>query len=230
MSKHLSKKMLELNEIMKETDDLYRNLAKKFKMSDCMIWILYILREDDRSVTQSDICNMMYMPKQTVNSSLKKMEAEGYIELLNINDKRSKQVCLTEKGVDLANNTVDIIISKENKSLYHAAAVTVSNFILGLVNNSLTYLKDCGFSEEIAMEALYPLIEFNLKNIKENGIMESLTGPVERGDLETITSHCKVLNQRDKKMYKLLSENILSIAEMKNKQRNYEKIREYLKR
>ena len=117
MSKHLSKKMLELNEIMKETDDLYRNLAKKFKMSDCMIWILYILREDDRSVTQSDICNMMYMPKQTVNSSLKKMESEGYIELLNINDKRSKQVCLTEKGVDLANNTVDIIISKENNSL-----------------------------------------------------------------------------------------------------------------
>ncbi|GAA6382048.1 MarR family winged helix-turn-helix transcriptional regulator [Intestinibacter bartlettii] len=117
MSKHLSKKMLELNEIMKETDDLYRNLAKKFKMSDCMIWILYILREDDRSVTQSDICNMMYMPKQTVNSSLKKMEAEGYIELLSINDKRSKQVCLTEKGVDLANNTVDIIISKENNAL-----------------------------------------------------------------------------------------------------------------
>ena len=117
MSKHLSKKMLELNEIMKETDDLYRNLAKKFKMSDCMIWILYILREDDRSVTQSDICNMMYMPKQTVNSSLKKMEAEGYIELPSINDKRSKQVCLTEKGVDLANNTVDIIISKENNAL-----------------------------------------------------------------------------------------------------------------
>ena len=117
MSKHLSKKMLELNEIMKETDDLYRNLAKKFKMSDCMIWILYILREDDRSVTQSDICNMMYRPKQTVNSSLKKMESEGYIELLNINDKRSKQVCLTEKGVDLANNTVDIIISKENNAL-----------------------------------------------------------------------------------------------------------------
>ena len=117
MSKHLSKKMLELNEIMKETDDLYRNLAKKFKMSDCMIWILYILREDDRSVTQSDIYNMMYMPKQTVNSSLKKMESEGYIELLNINDKRSKQVCLTEKGVDLANNTVDIIISKENNAL-----------------------------------------------------------------------------------------------------------------
>lgn len=117
MKNNPSKRMLELNEIMKETDDLYRNLARKFKISDCMMWILYILREDDRVVTQSDICNMMYMPKQTVNSSLKKMEAEGYIELLNVNDKRSKQVCLTEKGINLANNTVDIVISKENNAL-----------------------------------------------------------------------------------------------------------------
>lgn len=117
MKNNPSKRMLELNEIMKESDDLYRNLARKFKISDCMMWILYILREDDRVVTQSDICNMMYMPKQTVNSSLKKMEAEGYIELLNVNDKRSKQVCLTEKGINLANNTVDIVISKENNAL-----------------------------------------------------------------------------------------------------------------
>lgn len=117
MKNNSSKRMLEFNEVMKENNDLYNNLAKKFKMSDCMLWILYILREENKVLTQSDICNMMCIPKQTVNSSLKKMEAEGYIELLNINDKRSKQVSLTEKGLDLANNTVDIIISKENNAL-----------------------------------------------------------------------------------------------------------------
>ena len=117
MKNNSSKRMLEFNEVMKENNDLYSNLAKKFKMSDCMLWILYILREENKVLTQSDICNMMCIPKQTVNSSLKKMEAEGYIELLNINDKRSKQVSLTEKGLDLANNTVDIIISKENNAL-----------------------------------------------------------------------------------------------------------------
>ena len=117
MKKNSSKRMLEFNEVMKENNDLYSNLAKKFKMSDCMLWILYILREENKVLTQSDICNMMCIPKQTVNSSLKKMEAEGYIELLNINDKRSKQVSFTEKGLDLANNTVDIIISKENNAL-----------------------------------------------------------------------------------------------------------------
>ena len=117
MKNNSSKRMLEFNEVMKENNDLYSNLAKKFKRSDCMLWILYILREENKVLTQSDICNMMCIPKQTVNSSLKKMEAEGYIELLNINDKRSKQVSLTEKGLDLANNTVDIIISKENNAL-----------------------------------------------------------------------------------------------------------------
>ena len=117
MKNNSSKRMLEFNEVMKENNDLYSNLAKKFKMPDCMLWILYILREENKVLTQSDICNMMCIPKQTVNSSLKKMEAEGYIELLNINDKRSKQVSLTEKGLDLANNTVDIIISKENNAL-----------------------------------------------------------------------------------------------------------------
>ena len=117
MKNNSSKRMLEFNEVMKENNDLYSNLAKKFKMSDCMLWILYILREENKVLTQSDICNMICIPKQTVNSSLKKMEAEGYIELLNINDKRSKQVSLTEKGLDLANNTVDIIISKENNAL-----------------------------------------------------------------------------------------------------------------
>ena len=116
MKNNSSKRMLEFNEVMKENNDLYSNLAKKFKMSDCMLWILYILREENKVLTQSDICNMMCIPKQTVNSSLKKMEAEGYIELLNINDKRSKQVSFTEKGLDLANNTVDIIISKENNA------------------------------------------------------------------------------------------------------------------
>ena len=117
MKNNSSKRMLEFNEVMKENNDLYSNLAKKFKMSDCMLWILYILREENKVLTQSDICNMMCIPKQTVNSSLKKMEAEGYIELLNINDKRSKQVSFTEKGLYLANNTVDIIISKENNAL-----------------------------------------------------------------------------------------------------------------
>lgn len=128
--------------------------------------------------------------------------------------------------ISLGNNVE--IISKENKFLYHAASVTVSNLVLGLINNGVTYLKECGFSEKMAMEALFPLIEFNLKNIKETGTINSLTGPIERGDLKTIKGHCDALNEDDRKLYKLLSKNILKIATVKNKDRDYKEIYDFL--
>lgn len=120
------------------------------------------------------------------------------------------------------------IISSENKPLYHAASVVVSNLVLGLINNGVKYLNECGFSQEMAINALYPLIEFNIKNIREKGIINSLTGPVERGDLLTVMGHCDSLEDRDKELYKLLSINVLEVAKLKNGQRNYESLEKYL--
>lgn len=120
------------------------------------------------------------------------------------------------------------IINKDNKTLYHAAAVTVSNLVLGLINNGINYLEQCGFTKETAINALYPLIEFNIKNIKENGIINSLTGPIERGDLSTVINHLNVLNEEDKDLYKLLSKNVLKIAKIKNSDRDYKNLEEYL--
>lgn len=120
------------------------------------------------------------------------------------------------------------IISKENKVLYHAASVTVSNLVLGLINNGINYLEECGFTHDMAIKALYPLIEFNLKNIREKGAINSLTGPVERGDLLTIINHLSVLKKEDKELYKLLSKNILKIAKIKNPDRDYKNLDEYL--
>lgn len=120
------------------------------------------------------------------------------------------------------------IINKDNKTLYHAAAVTVSNLVLGLINNGINYLEQCGFTKEMAIKALYPLIEFNLKNIREKGIINSLTGPIERGDLSTVINHLNVLNEEDKDLYKLLSKNILKIAKIKNSERDYKSLEEYL--
>lgn len=120
------------------------------------------------------------------------------------------------------------IISKENKSLYHISCVMVSNLVLGLINNGVQYLEKCGFEKEMAIKALFPLIEFNLKNIKDTGIVNSLTGPVERGDLGTIIKHCNALNEEERELYKLLSKNILNIAIKKNQNRDYKEIQKYL--
>lgn len=120
------------------------------------------------------------------------------------------------------------IIDKKSKSLYHLASVISSNMVLGLINNGVNYLKECGFDENLAVEALYPLILNNITNIKSNGILDSLTGPLERGDLSTIKAHCESINGLDKDLYELLCKNLLSLAKEKNKHRNYEEIEKYL--
>ena len=120
------------------------------------------------------------------------------------------------------------IISKDNKVLYHDASVTVSNLVLGLINNGVNYLEECGFTKEMAIKALYPLIENNLRNIKERGAVNSLTGPIERGDLSTVINHLNVIREEDKELYRLLSKNILRIAKVKNLHRDYKNLEEYL--
>lgn len=114
------------------------------------------------------------------------------------------------------------IISAEHKSLYHAAAVTVSNQVIALLYQGVELMRQCGFEEERALEALWPLIEGNIQNVAQKGLTMALTGPVERGDLETIRKHLAVLNDRDKKLYNLLSLKTLEIAQKKHPEQNYE--------
>nr|WP_279289641.1 Rossmann-like and DUF2520 domain-containing protein [Clostridium gasigenes] len=139
----------------------------------------------------------------------------------------SKYANEISRVITLLGNGV-LIIDKNNKPLYHAASVTVSNLVLGLINTGVKQLIQCGFQEDMAIKALQPLISFNIENIKEKGIVSSLTGPIERGDLKTIESHCNVLNEDDESLYKLLSKNVLEIAKSKNKDRDYKNIEEYL--
>lgn len=120
------------------------------------------------------------------------------------------------------------VISSNNKVLYHAACVTVSNLVLALINKGVNFLETCDFTSEDALDALFPLIENNLENIKSRGVIDSLTGPVERGDLYTVEKHCEVLNDDDKELYKLLSKELLEVAKIKNENRDYKKLQKYL--
>lgn len=112
----MKKILLKYNGIYKENNEIYRNTAKDVGLSESAFWLLYVLRENKDTVTQSDICNSMCQPKQTINSALKNLERSGYLELTPENDRRSKQVRLTEKGKILSENTVDRVMEREQKA------------------------------------------------------------------------------------------------------------------
>lgn len=120
------------------------------------------------------------------------------------------------------------IIKAEDKAKYHLASVMSSNLVTGLINLSVKYLNQCGFDNDEAVQALYPLIKSNIDNIKGKGVVNSLTGPIERGDISTISKHKKVIAKEDMDIYMNLSKEILEIAKIKNKERDYFNLEEYL--
>ncbi|MFK4784741.1 Rossmann-like and DUF2520 domain-containing protein [Fusobacterium sp. MFO224] len=126
----------------------------------------------------------------------------------------------------LGNKTLSI--GNDKKSLYHLGNVTVSNLVIALIESGCNYLEECGINKSVALEAMYPLIKSNIENIGERGITSSLTGPIERGDIETIKKHMEAIPCENKKLYKNLSLKLLGIAKNKNKNRDYSKLQEYL--
>jgi predicted short-subunit dehydrogenase-like oxidoreductase (DUF2520 family) len=127
----------------------------------------------------------------------------------------------------LGNNA--FIINKEDKSLYHLSSVTVSNLVLSLINTGCSYLSQCGLSEDDALQALLPLIQNNIDNIKAKGFVSSLTGPIERNDLGTVKHHIAAIPKVDATLYKNLSLKLLNLSEKKHKDKDYTKLSEYLK-
>lgn len=121
--------MAEYNNILKENDNLYRGVAKNLGLPECAFWILYALRADSGVLTQSGICDFLYQPKQTVNSALKNLESEGYIRLLHADDRRIKPIRLTQKGLELAEKTVDKVIAAERMALLDLSEAGQKAFI-----------------------------------------------------------------------------------------------------
>ncbi len=77
--------------------------------------------------------------------------------------------------------------------LYHAAAVMASNYQMTLLDAALEALEQAGAGREEALAALAPLARATLENTLRMGPRAALTGPVSRGDCETIRRNINAL-------------------------------------
>ena len=109
--------LLAFNREMKTLDDLYRSAARRCGLGECAFWILYTLRFEKAAFTQSDICEFLLEPKQTVNSALKKLVSAGLLQLSAGTDQRSKQILVTEEGDRFCKTHVDPVLEAEAASL-----------------------------------------------------------------------------------------------------------------
>lgn len=110
----IQKLLGQYNSLYKDMDEVYHTLARHYGLSDCALWILYILRESEDIPTQNKMCEQLSLSKQTVNSALKKLEKEGYIKLEHQEgNQKSKLVFLTARGELFAQKTIDNVLLME---------------------------------------------------------------------------------------------------------------------
>jgi len=100
------------------------------------------------------------------------------------------------------------------KSLYHAAAVMSSNFPVVLAALASQLFVALGIPERSAQQAVHGLMDAAVSNLADHSPVEALTGPVVRGEAETLMHHLTALrgDPDARAVYKRLSLAALSIA------------------
>lgn len=109
-------------------------------------------------------------------------------------------------------------IASRRKPLYHAAACVASNYLVTILVVARQILSACGFSDEEAFHLLAPLLRGTVKNLAALGPEQALTGPIARGDVETVASHLQALTELDpelQEIYRVLGRKTVEVARKK---------------
>lgn len=140
MSEFATEQLKRFNYLSGEIEAVYHEAALKFGLSDSAMLVLYAICNNGESCLLSDIIHLSGTSKQTINSALRKLEAEGIVYLEAVNGKQ-KRVCLTKKGWELADHTVIRLLDIEN-SIYDSWPPEEMELYLTLTQRYLTALKE----------------------------------------------------------------------------------------
>ena len=113
MSDNFSREMKRYNYLIGEIDATYHEMSTKLGLSDSVMRILYTICDNGTDCPLQKICRLTGLSKQTINSALRKLENEGVIYLEPLGPK-NKNVCLTESGKRMAEQTAGRIMMMEN--------------------------------------------------------------------------------------------------------------------
>ena len=80
-----------------------------------------------------------------------------------------------------------------DRSLYHAAAVFASNYLVALVSAATRVWQEAGLPADAARAGLVTLSRGALESLSAHDFARALTGPLARGDTATVSRHLQAL-------------------------------------
>ena len=88
---------------------------------------------------------------------------------------------------------IPYLVSPEKRPVYHLAAVMACNMMSGLADMAVKLLNETGMTDADAIRILGPLMTRTAQNLEQVGLPGAISGPLLRGDIETIGSHLAIL-------------------------------------
>jgi len=112
-------------------------------------------------------------------------------------------------------------MDSSEKSKYHASCVMASNLVCGMYAAAIETLMECGFDKQVSETMLKELFKANALGIVDKGLVNQLTGPIDRNDISTVKTHLSKLEGDKKSLYIEASKQVLEIARVKNPDKDY---------
>ena len=114
----LNNNLIELNRVDNEMEQIFNGYLSASGISMTTMWILYSAYTGNGTTTQREICDNWFCAPQTINSAMKLLEKNGVIELLYADgNRKSKQVHLTQIGIEMCERLIYPLISAENEAI-----------------------------------------------------------------------------------------------------------------
>lgn len=131
--KEIRQLMLATNKI----DGVYYFFAKKLGINENKLAVLYAL-DDGNPHSQKQICEEWLIPKTTISTIIKELEAEGYLTLVVGSHTKEKTICLTDKGVVYVKNIMKEVYEAEQAAMEKTVEKFSSDFV-----TAMGYFSDC---------------------------------------------------------------------------------------
>jgi predicted short-subunit dehydrogenase-like oxidoreductase (DUF2520 family) len=159
--------------------------------------------------------------------SARRVKLDNSFAAIESHDKKTEEFLFTLAS-DLKLNAFRLDPAK--KTEYHLAGVFTSNFLVSNFYTAEKLFHRIGSKTDFT-EVINPIIKLTLRNIRARGSFNSLSGPVERGDLNSIKLHVKTL-RKDKPLLRNYIVQSLSILDIIKEQEEvspaHKKIKDYL--
>ena len=89
--------------------------------------IIYFVSKKN-NITIKDLLAILQITKQSLSRVLNQLVCKGYVNIATGNDKRTKNLALTQKGIDLENKLSSIQINKIKKIISKADEKDINGF------------------------------------------------------------------------------------------------------